>query len=168
MNTATEFEPNRTCPLPFENLSFNRYFVHGKAMLKIFMNWKGLNAYFTSDELAQSQCNTKFKARFLKEMLSDYKNYLFFEFATPVVQEFEILNSLFQQTKADPHELHQQIFSHQKSLQNRLYDAKGRKINIHQVEFGVNFLRAFNKFLQQNNNAEFHLEIQNDKGVCLC
>jgi hypothetical protein len=38
-------------------------------------------------------------------MLSDYKNYLFFEFATTIVQEFERLNSLFQQTKADPHEL---------------------------------------------------------------
>jgi hypothetical protein len=37
-------------------------------------------------------------------MLSVYKNYLFFEFATPVVQEFERLNSLFQQTKADPQE----------------------------------------------------------------
>jgi hypothetical protein len=62
-------------------------------------------------------------------MLSDYKNYLFFEFAAPVVQEFERPNSLFQQTKADPHELYQQIFLHQKSLQNRPYDAKrqGRK-----------------------------------------
>jgi hypothetical protein len=66
-------------------------------------------------------------------MLTDY---LFFEFATPVVQEFESLNSLFQQTKADPHELYQQIFLHQRSLQNRLYDAKRHKKNIHQVDFG--------------------------------
>jgi len=71
------------------------------------MNWEELKAYFTSAELAQSQFDTKFKARLLKEMLSDYKNYLFFGFATPVVQEFERLNSLFQQTKADPHELYQ-------------------------------------------------------------
>jgi hypothetical protein len=33
-------------------------------------------------------------------MLSDYKNYLFFEFTTPIVQEFERLNSLFQKTEA--------------------------------------------------------------------
>jgi hypothetical protein len=46
-------------------------------------------------------------------MLSDYKNCLFFEFATPIVHEFERLNSRFQQTKADPHELYQQIFLYQ-------------------------------------------------------
>jgi hypothetical protein len=59
-------------------------------------------------------------------MLSDCKNYLFFEFATSTVQEFERLTILFQETKADPHELYQQIFLHQKSIQNRLYDAKER------------------------------------------
>jgi hypothetical protein len=96
-------------------------------MFNILMNWKELKVYFTSAELAQSQFDTKFKARLLKEMLPDYKNYLFFEFTTPVVQEFERLNSLFQQTNADPHELYQQIFSHQKSLQNRIFDAKRQK-----------------------------------------
>jgi len=93
-------------------------------MFNILINWEELKVYFTSEERVQSQFDNKFKARLLKKMLSDYKNYLFFEFATPVVQEFERMNSLFQQTKADPHELYQQIFLHQKSLQNRLYDAK--------------------------------------------
>ena len=88
-------------------------------------------------------------------MLSDYKNHLFF--ATPVLQEFEILNSLFQQTKADPHELYQP-FLRQKSLQKRPYDAKRQKKNI-QVGFSVNFLTTC-KFLQQNNSAEAHLEIK--------
>jgi hypothetical protein len=76
-------------------------------MFNILMNWKELKAYFTSAELAQSQFDTKFKARLVKEMLSDYQNYLIFEFATPIVQEFERMNSLFQQTKPDPHELYQ-------------------------------------------------------------
>jgi hypothetical protein len=62
-------------------------------------------------------------------MLSDYKNYMFFEFAT-LVLEFERLNSFFQQTKAAPLELYQQIFLHQKSLQNRLYDVKRQKKKI--------------------------------------
>jgi hypothetical protein len=105
MNTATEFEPNLTNPLPFEKPSFTRWFVLGKVMFNILMNLEELKAYVTSAELAHSQFDTKFKARLLKEMLSDYKNYLFFEFATPIVQEFERLNSLFQQTKADPYEL---------------------------------------------------------------
>ena len=95
-------------------------------------------------------------------MLSDYKIYLFFEFATPVVQEFERLNSLFQQTKADLHELYQQIFLHQKSLLNRRYDAKRQKKK-NRVDFGAKFVTASNKFLQQNNNAEAHLEIKNVK-----
>jgi hypothetical protein len=68
-------------------------------MFNIFMKWNELRAYFTAAELAKSQFVTKFKARLLKEMLSDYKNYMFFEFATLVLQ-FERLNSLFQQTKA--------------------------------------------------------------------
>jgi hypothetical protein len=108
-------------PLPFEK-PFTRWLVRGKVMFYILMNWEELKAYFTSAELAQSQIDTKFKARLLKKMLSDYENYLFFEFATFVVQQFERLNSHFQQTKADPHELHQHIFLRQKSLQNRPYD----------------------------------------------
>jgi len=95
-------------------------------MFNILMNWEGLKAYLTSAELAQSQFDRKCGARLLKEM-SDNKNYLFSEFATPVVQEFETLNSLFLQTKADTNELYQQIFLHQKSFQNRLYDAKRQK-----------------------------------------
>jgi hypothetical protein len=101
------------------------------------------------------------------EMLSDYKNYLFFEFAIHIVQEFERLNNLFQQTKTDSHELYQQIFFHQKSLQSKLYDAKRQKNSIHQVDFGVNFLTACNKYLQQNNSAEPHLEIKDVKERCM-
>jgi hypothetical protein len=74
---------------------FTWWLVRGKVMFHILMNWEDLKAYFTSAELAQSQFDTKFKVRLLKEMLSDNKNYLFFEFATSVVQEFERLNSLF-------------------------------------------------------------------------
>jgi hypothetical protein len=87
MNTATEFEPTRTASLPFETPSFTRWFVRGKVMFNVLMNWGELKAYFTSDELAQSQFDTKFKGRLLKELLTDYKNYLFFESATPVVQD---------------------------------------------------------------------------------
>jgi hypothetical protein len=99
MNPTTEFEPERTGPLPFQKPSFTRWPVREKAMFNILMNWEELMAYFISAELALSQFDTKFKARLLKKMLSDYRNYLFFEFATPIVQEFERLNSLFQQTK---------------------------------------------------------------------
>jgi hypothetical protein len=43
----------------------------------------------------------------------------------------------------------------------------GKKIFI--KDFGVNFLTACNKFIQQNNSSEAHLEIKKSKkGVCLC
>jgi hypothetical protein len=109
-------------------LSFRRWLVRGKVMFIILMKWEGQKAYFTSAELDQSQLDTQFKARLLKEMLSDYKNHSFSEFATPFVQEFERLNSLLQHTKADPHEVYRPISLHQKSLQNRLYDAKRQEI----------------------------------------
>jgi hypothetical protein len=96
MNTATEFEPKRNAPLPFEKPSFTRWLVRGNVMFNILMNLEELKAYFIPAELAQSQFDTKFKTRLLKELLSDDKNCLFLGFATLVVQEFKILNSLFQ------------------------------------------------------------------------
>jgi hypothetical protein len=42
MNTATEFEPNRIPPLPFEKSSFTRWLVHGKLMFNILMKWEEL------------------------------------------------------------------------------------------------------------------------------
>ena len=122
MNIAAEFEPTRTdAPPPhFEKPSFTLWFVRRKVVVNILMNWEELRAYITFSELVQSNFDTQFKAKLLKEMLSDYKNYLFFEFATPVVQECEILNSLFIKLKLIPWNLYQQLFLHQKSLQNRL------------------------------------------------
>jgi hypothetical protein len=100
INTATEFEPNQTAPLPFEKPSFTRWLVRGKVMFNILMKREELKTYFTSAKLAQSQFYTKLKTRLLKEMLSDYKNYLFFEFATTIVQEFERLNRLFEANRS--------------------------------------------------------------------
>ena len=47
------------------------------------------------------------------------------------------------------------------------YDAKRQGKKNHQVDFGVNFLTSCNKFLQQNNNAEVHLETKNVKERCM-
>jgi hypothetical protein len=45
---------------------------------------------------------------------------------------------------------------------------KEGKKNIHQVDFGVKFLTACKKFLQQNNSAEAHLEIKKcQRKVCI-
>jgi hypothetical protein len=73
--------------------------VRGKVIYNILKNWEELKANFTSAELAQSQFDTKFKDRHIKEMLSDYKNYLFFKLAIPIVQQFERLNGFFGKPK---------------------------------------------------------------------
>ena len=100
-------------------------------------------------------------------MMLDCKNYLYFQFATPIVQEFERLNSLFQQTKSDPHELNQELFLHHKSLQNRLFNANGQKRDINEVDFGVKFLTECNKYLHQNNSEDAHSDIINVKEDCM-
>jgi hypothetical protein len=64
MNTATEFEPNRTTPLPFEKPSFTRWLMRGKVMFNMLINWEELKAYFTSAELTQSQFDTKSRLDF--------------------------------------------------------------------------------------------------------
>jgi hypothetical protein len=66
-------------------LSHGGWLVRGKVMFNILMDWEELKVYFTSDKPAQLQFDTKFKATLLQEMLSDYKNCLFFASATPVV-----------------------------------------------------------------------------------
>jgi hypothetical protein len=81
-------------------------------------NWEELIACYGSTEMAQSQLDTKFNAKYLNDNMLNYKKYSFFQFAIPVVQEFERPNRLFQQTKHGRHELYQTIFIHLKSLQN--------------------------------------------------
>lgn len=67
----------------------NAWLVMGKVMYNILMNWYELLAYFSVVEMSLSgQPDSKYKARLLKEMFQDKMNYLYFHFATPVVQEF--------------------------------------------------------------------------------
>jgi hypothetical protein len=140
INPASESEPVRTGPLPFEKPSFTRWLVRGKVMFNILVNWEELMAYFTSAELAQY--NTKFKAILLKKMLSDYKNDLFFEFATPIGQEFERLNSLFQQTKLILMNRTNKYSYIRRVFRTDCVMPKTGKKKIHQVGFGVSFINS--------------------------
>ena len=152
MNSATEFQSAKIAPLSFEKTSSTRWLVRGKVMFNILVNWEELKAYFISAELAQDNLDSKYKARVMKEMLLDQRNYLFFHFATPCVQEFERLNSLFQKNKADPHELHDQLFMHYRSLHSRIYDADEKKKHIHDVDFGAKFLSECDDYIHKNSN----------------
>ena len=88
--------------------------------------------------------------------------YLYFVFATPIVQEFESLNAEFQQTKADPHALYQKMFLHHQSLQNRLHDSNGHKKDVNNVDYGAKFIAECNRYLQENGHSEKAVKIVQD------
>lgn len=90
------------------------------------MNWEELIGYFTIAEI-ECQSDSRFKARLLKEMLQDKVNCLLFEFATPVVQEFERVNAMFQTSSADPRALMTKLNRLYKSLKQWLYNEGGSK-----------------------------------------
>ena len=77
--------------------------------------------------MSQLKIDIRYKALLIKDMLNDQKIFLYLHFATPIVQEFERVNSIFQQTKADPYDLHRELSVHHKSLRSRIYDGSGRK-----------------------------------------
>ena len=94
--------------------------------------------------------------------------YLYFVFATPIVQEFESLNAEFQQTKADPHALYQKMFLHHQSLQNRLHDSNGHKKDVNNVDYGAKFIAECNRYLQENCHSEKAVKIVQDvKSRCM-
>ena len=169
INAATESETARYAPLPFEKSSFTRWLARGKVMFNILMNWEELKAYFICAELSPSNFRSRFKARLLKEMLSDVENFLFFHFITPVVQEFERMNSLFQQTKADRCDLYKQMNLFQMSLNHRIYDFNSNKKSICKVDFGAKFIKECDSFLQNcNHSINSIMKIKNVKERCLC
>ena len=97
----------------------------------------------------------------IKEMLSDYKNYLYFVFATPIVQEFEKVNSLFQSTQQDPYVLQKELLMHKTSLENRIY---GHQKMLPNVDFGIKFLTECSKYTERTGKFE---DVQNIKERCL-
>ncbi|KAF8777684.1 Zinc finger protein 862 like protein [Argiope bruennichi] len=168
MNTTSDSQETVQAPLPFKKLSPTRWLVRGKVMLNILMNWEELKVYFISAEEAETKFDTKYKLRMIREMLVDHRNQLYFHFATPLVQEFERLNSLFQKNKADPQELNDELFLHYRSLRSRIYNVNNHRKDINNVDFGAKFITECNSVLQQHHNQpEYKLEIFAVKERCL-
>ncbi|GFN86937.1 Zinc finger protein [Plakobranchus ocellatus] len=103
MNEAGDAELTRPVDsLPFEKPSATRWLVRGKVLYSILTHWEEFKAYFACTELAQSRADARYKARMIKEMLNDKNNFLHVVFATPIVQEFERVNALFQKNQRRP------------------------------------------------------------------
>ena len=52
------------------------------------VNWHELKVYFEAADNPKSY-ETRYKARFIKQMLEDHSNFLYFHLAVPIVQKFE-------------------------------------------------------------------------------
>ena len=83
-------------------------------------------------------------------MLSDRTNLLYFHFASPVVAEFERLNSCFQATDANPEEMIKTLILHCKSLKNRLFDRCGGPLGLDSIDFGAKLNYEIDYFIQSN------------------
>ena len=86
-------EDRSDIPRPFLKMSETRWLVRGKVIFNILVNWEELKAYFNIAKIEGTQ-DGRYEARMLSEMFSDDENYLYFVFLSPIVREFESVNSL--------------------------------------------------------------------------
>ena len=141
-------------PLPFEKISATRWLVRGKVRYNILVNWYELQAYFKACDSAHKRLDTRYKLKQILSMLMEDTNYLYFQFATPLVKEFESLNAKFQQKDADPHELSNDLHLHHKSLENRLYHSNGNKKLVHEVDYGAKFNAECDRVIKESKNSD--------------
>ena len=133
-------------PLPFQKMSTTRWLVRGKVIYNLLVNWEELRAYFM---VAEPECSSdvRYKARMILSMLNDPINYIYFHFLSPIVTEFERVNSFFQATNANPDDMVKELFLHYKSLRARLYAQCGDALPTSRVDFGAKFLMEAQKVI---------------------
>eukprot|EP00794_Sanderia_malayensis_P010141 gene10141-biopygen8329 len=134
-------------PNPFQKMSATRWLVRGKVLYNILVNWEDLMAYFSCAD-PTGKPDARYKARMIADMLKDDINKLYFHFATPIVKEFEEVNSMFQATNADPEILIKELNVHYHSLKQRVYDRHGNHLPLSSVHFGAKFLFEADKLLR--------------------
>lgn len=139
-------EDRKGTSLPFQQASLTRWLVRGKIMYNILMNWEELKAYFMCAEQA-SGADARYKARILSDMLNDPVNYWYFHCVTPVVMEFERVNSYFQATDADPHSMESELAQHHQSLRARVFSPDGSELPISEVDFGARFAKEVERYM---------------------
>ncbi|TRY78592.1 hypothetical protein TCAL_12280 [Tigriopus californicus] len=101
--------------------------------------WCTLKQYFLTAEQLSDQ-SARMKARFIKEMLCDDNNYLFFIFLEPIVKEVERVNAFFQSSKADPEQMVKELDLLHRSIKIRVKDANGTNLSLSRVDFGGAFM----------------------------
>lgn len=77
-------------------------------------------------------------------MSQDKRNYLYFVFLTPIVQEYEKVNSAFQTSKPNVDELHSLLEMLFRSMKSRIYD-QNQMLHLKRIDFGHKFKSELEK-----------------------
>ncbi len=152
LNLFKVMDPNeerKGTPTPFQKFSATRWLVRGKVLYKLLLNWQELKAYFNCAK-QHASANIRWKVRSISNMLNDDTNFIFVTFLTPIVQEFERLNALFQSSYVDPEKLVNELYLHHKSLHQRVYDSRGFKLPLSCVDLGAKVQSECSKYIQRH------------------
>ena len=118
MNRATDFEPKRQAPLPFEQAAATRGNVSlGKSYEQYSIELGGTESLLCCCWESSSAFGYALQSSSDQGDVLEPDELFIFLFATPMVQHFERINVTFQHTKADQHELCQALVMHQRVLQ---------------------------------------------------
>lgn len=137
--------------------------MRGKVLYNLQVNWQELVAYFEGATLVATS-ETKFKIREISTLLKDDQNRLYFIYLTPIVQEFEKINSTFQ-SSGGSFELEAAMADltlHHKVLKDRVYKADGELKSRADIDFGYQFVPECYKVEKKMGCAA----INNIKDVC--
>ena len=134
---------------PFQQASTTRWLARGKVLGNILANWEELKAYFMCAE-GSSGMDAKFKCRMIRDMLMDPMMHCYLHCITPIIQEFERVNSCFQATDADPQELEQVLLQHYQSLKMRVFGADGEPRKAGSADLGARFSQEVTNHLHHH------------------
>nr|XP_047124193.1 uncharacterized protein LOC124806931 [Hydra vulgaris] len=151
-------------PSLFQKYSATRWLVRGKCLYNLMVNWYELKAYFLCAK-AQAPACIRYRVTTINNMFNDETLYLYVVFLTPIVQEFERLNALFQSTNVDPEKLVSELNLHYKSLQQRVLDNQGVQLPLKRVDFGAKFLSDCQKYIDTYPQTQKEIARKNIESV---
>ena len=89
----------------------------------------------------------------LLSMLNDGINYLYFQFLSPIVTEFERVNAFFQATNADSEDMVKELFLLHSTLHFRIYGSGNVLLPTSRVDFGAKFIMEAQKYVGDHGNS---------------
>ena len=123
----------------FQKNSTTRWLVRGKLLYSILVSWEELKTYFSIAEI-EADASRSYKAHLIAEMMKDNVNKLYFHFITPIVNEFERINALFQATDLDPDCMIKELNLFHNSLTSRVYLPDGSHVASDNVGYGAKYI----------------------------